>query len=100
MKSLPEIYASHALILNMASETIDKTMLEAMTCGCYPVTTHRNAEAIGLQEATKEDTPEAVASFIQSFQKSDAEQLYRIVEERHSLEGLIEKMDLYIAVGE
>ena len=100
MKELPSIYASHRLIVNMASETIDKTMLEAMTCGCYPVTTHRNAEAIGLQDAPKEDTPEAVAAFIQAFKTADGDSLYRIVEGRHSLEGLIEKMDLYIAMGE
>ena len=100
MKELPAVYANHRLILNMASETIDKTMLEAMTCGCYPVTTHRNAEAIGLQDAPKEDTPEAVAAFIQAFKTADGDSLYRIVEGRHSLEGLIEKMDLYIAVGE
>jgi glycosyltransferase involved in cell wall biosynthesis len=96
MDTLPGIYSSHKLILNMASETIDKTMLESMTCGCYPVTTRRNADAIGISEAPELDTPEAVSKFVQEFQGADADELYRVVAENHGLEGLIEKMDKYI----
>ncbi len=99
MEQLKEIYPQHRFILNMASETIDKTMLEAMTCGCYPVTTKKNAEAIGLLSAPDEDTPEAVAAFIQHFQGTNADELYRIVAECHSLEGMIAKMDEFIAKG-
>ncbi len=99
MRELPAIYANHRLILNMASETIDKTMLEAMTCGCYPVTTKRNAAAIGLKDSPREDTPEALASFIQDFKGSDPDALYRIVEERHSLAALVAKMDTFIRGG-
>ena len=100
MKDLAGIYCSHQLILNMASETIDKTMLEAMTCGCFPVTTARNAKAVGIKGAPNEDTPEALATFIQNFQGSNPDELYRVVSEQHSLNGLIERMDAYIAVGE
>lgn len=99
MTQLAEIYLRHRLIVNMASETIDKSMLEAMTCGCYPVTTKRNAAAIGLQAAPEEDTPEAVAAFMQHFQGADANELYRIVAEQHSLEGMVAKMDEYMAAG-
>jgi len=99
MKDLPEIYASHHLILNMASETIDKTMLEAMTCGCFPVTTKRNAEAIGISQAPSEDTPEALAFFIQHFFEVGEGMLHWIVQERHSLEKLTEKMDMYMGQG-
>ena len=109
MKELPAVYANHRLILNMASETIDKTMLEAMTCGCYPITTKRNAAAIGLRqgfgrqvglhEAPEADTPEVLASFIQNFKGSDPDILYRIVEERHSLASLVAKMDTFIREG-
>jgi len=99
MQDLKDIYSSHQLILNMALETIDKTMLEAMTCGCYPVTTARNAESIGIKDASHEDTPEALADFIQNFHRADANELYRIVSERHSLDGLIIKMDEYISNG-
>lgn len=111
---LPEIFSRHRLILNMASETIDKTMLEAMTCGCYPVTTARNAAAIGLRSygsygrqvgipfAPAEDTPEAIAAFIQEYREDaplQPDEMYRIVEERHSLKSLIGKMDRYIRAG-
>ncbi len=99
---LPDLYASHRLILNMASETIDKTMLEAMTCGCYPVTTARNAAAIGIPSAPEADTPEAVAAFIARYKGHtpiDADTMYGIVAERHSLTSLIEKMDAYIRPG-
>ncbi len=100
---LPEIFSRHRLILNMASETIDKTMLEAMTCGCYPVTTKRNAEAIGISSAPQEDTPEAIATFIQDHHDHlplTPDVMYRTVEKRHGLKNLIAKMDEYIRAGE
>jgi|CXWL01.1.fsa_nt_gi glycosyltransferase involved in cell wall biosynthesis len=101
-KDLPGLYVKHRLILNMASETIDKTMLEAMTCGCYPVTTKGNAVAIGITDAPETDTPEAIAAFILAHEKTlpmTAEQMYATVEKGHSLSSLIEKMDVYIHPG-
>lgn len=102
MHTLPDVYAAHRLMVNMASETIDKTMLEAMTCGCYPVTTERNAEAIGLPAAPKTDAPEEIAVFLQFYAQqlpmSDHE-LYAIVRERHSLDGIVEKMDHFVHSG-
>lgn len=101
-KDLPAIYACHRLMLNLASETIDKTMLECLTCGCYPVTTHANAQAIGLPAAPGHDTPEAIHEFVMRYFEhlpmTEAE-MYRVVEERHSLQGLMEKMDRYIRPG-
>lgn len=101
-KDLPDIYTRHHLILNMASETIDKTMLEAMTCGCYPITTKGNAHAIGIPVAPDADTPATIAPLILAYEKtlplSDKE-MYAIVEERHSLQSLIAKMDAYIHPG-
>jgi hypothetical protein len=38
-RDLPGIYWSHRLMLNMVRESLDKSMLEAMTCGRYPVVT-------------------------------------------------------------
>lgn len=101
LNTLPSIYTRHMLILNMASETIDKTMVEAMTCGCYPVTTKGNAKAIGIASAPIDDTPEAVADFVQTYASKapmDADAMYTIVENRHSLKALIEKMDVYISM--
>ncbi len=102
MARLPDVYVQHSLILNLASETIDKTMLEAMTCGCYPVTTAANARAIGISESPGSDTPEAVAAFVEKFAAQPpipADEMYRIVAKRHSLTGLVEKMDAYIHDG-
>ena len=102
MQLLPEIYIQHHLILNMASETIDKTMLEAMTCGCYPVTTLSNAKAIGIPSAPTDDTPEAIASFIRQYAVAaplSAEHMYETVLKYHSLDGLMRKMDYYIQIG-
>lgn len=101
---LPSIYAAHRLILNMASETIDKTMLEAMTCGCYPVTTRRNAEAIGLPVvsptyAPAGERPEDIAAFIQSFHLVDTDALFRLVDQRHNLQRLITLLDRFIRIG-
>lgn len=101
MQRLPEIYVRHALILNMASETIDKTMLEAMTCGCYPVTTKANARAIGLLHAP-DDVPDSIARFVSHYSSASplgADQMYAIVAQQHSLEGLVRKMDEYIRSG-
>lgn len=101
-KDLPEIYTHHRLILNMASETIDKTMLEAMTCGCYPVTTAANAQAIGIPAAPEADMPEAIAAFIEEYHDHlplDPAQMYEVVERGHSLKNLIAKMDAYIRPG-
>jgi glycosyltransferase involved in cell wall biosynthesis len=102
--ALPDLYRSHRLLLNMAGETIDKTMLEAMTCGCYPVTTERNASAIGLPAAPTDDTPEQLAAFAQFYATqappATEDELYAIVREKHSLDGIVEKMDRYVSTGE
>jgi glycosyltransferase involved in cell wall biosynthesis len=103
MDQLPSIYVRHRLILNMASETIDKTMLEAMTCGCYPVTTAANAKAIGIPAAPEADTPEAIAAFVQKNAAKPPvtdDEMYRVVNEGHSLHGLVAKMDAYMRKGD
>jgi glycosyltransferase involved in cell wall biosynthesis len=102
MKELPSLYAHHHLILNMASETIDKTMLEAMTCGCYPVTTKKNAHAIGIPAAPAADTSMEMAEFIDQYASKapiSADEMYAIVTKKHSLEALVTKMDAYIKSG-
>jgi glycosyltransferase involved in cell wall biosynthesis len=94
MSALPQIYSEHRLLFNMASETIDKTMIEVMTCGCYPVTTVANAKAIGLQPAPSADTPEAIAAFVLQYSARlplEADAMYEIAK-KHSLEGLVCKM--------
>ncbi len=102
MNKLQSIYIQHAFILNMASETIDKTMLEAMTCGCYPITTSANAQAIGIPLAPASDAPQAIVDFVlQNITQSplSSSAMYAVVEQRHSLDTLIEHMDRYIRSG-
>lgn len=101
MHTLPDLYRAHRLILNMASETIDKTMLEAMTCGCFPLTTKRNAQAIGLDNGVDtEEELRAALQFYSEFEKpATGEELYAIVKERHSLDALVAKMDAYVSKG-
>lgn len=99
---LATIYTAHRFILNFAKETIDKTMLEALTCGCYPITTLQNATAIGLPQAPAQDTPAAAAATIMALFDAPvipAEALYHIVAERHSLSGIVATMDGYMASG-
>ncbi len=96
---LPDIYRQHRLILNMAPDTIDKTMLEALTCGCYPVTTRGTASAIGISVAPEGDTPQAVAAFIRKYHEEapmNDDAMYEVVRSKHSLEALVGKMDYYI----
>lgn len=101
MARLPEIYASHRLLLNMASETIDKTMIEVLTCGCYPVTTAANTKAIGLPSSPSAETPEAIAEFVRMHgdkQPLTSDQMYAIAK-KHSLEGLVKKMGKFMREG-
>jgi glycosyltransferase involved in cell wall biosynthesis len=103
MDQLPQIYASHILCINMASETIDKTMLESMTCGCYPVTTRANAAAIGIPAAPNADSPEALAEFVRQYAARaplSGEQMYSVVQQRHSLDRLMSAMDRYVRFGQ
>jgi glycosyltransferase involved in cell wall biosynthesis len=102
MQKLHAIYPTYRLILNMASETIDKTMLEAMTCGCYPVTTAANARAIGIPAAPVQDTSAAIAAFVREHIDRlplTADGMFAVVERSHSLAGLAKKMAEYIRPG-
>ncbi len=101
MPELKQVYPRYRLMVNMAMETIDKTMLEGMLYGLYPVTTPGNAKAIGLPLAPDAETPEAVASFILSkqWERYDEAYLKQIVEEKHSLQSLVKQMNTYIKPG-
>ena len=86
----------------MAMETIDKTMLEAMLFGLYPVTTPGNSQAIGLPVWPAGETAEDLADFIREgkWRAYDRQYLQAIVKEKHSLPALITKMLGYITKGE
>ena len=101
MMELKKIYPQYSLMLNMASETIDKTMLEGMLFGLYPVTTPANSLAIGLPVYPKGETPEDLSEFIVKgdWKKFGQEYLVDIVKKKHSLTNLIKKMLNFIKVG-
>jgi len=88
-------------MVNMASETIDKTMCEGMLFGVYPVTTKGNSLAIGLPVYPENDEPETVARFIREgkWRIFNREYLADIVRKRHSLESIVSTMKNYIAAG-
>lgn len=94
MPKLRAVYPEHRIMINMASETIDKTMIEAMCSGVYPVTTPSNSEAIGLPEYPLADDPSSIAEFIklQSPLKHSQTELVRIVQNKHSLSNLVRRM--------
>lgn len=98
MPELRDVYVNYRIMVNMASETIDKTMLEAMCNGVYPITTAGNLEAIGLPERLDEDTPKAIAEFVlKGFATATSqEKLITVVEEKHSLKNLVVKMTGYM----
>ena len=101
MPQLRSVYPQHKIMINMASETIDKTMLEAMCNGVFPVTTSGNAAAIGLFKAPKDETPQALANFILNGEAVTLTQdeMVKIVTDHHGLATLISKMAEYIKKG-
>ncbi|PIQ79176.1 MAG: hypothetical protein CO042_01005 [Parcubacteria group bacterium CG_4_9_14_0_2_um_filter_41_8] len=102
MGELKSVYNNHRLMINMASETIDKTMLEAMLFGIYPITTKGNSQAIGLECSIENDDPKEIAEFVLSekWKQYDSKYLRNMVEHRHSLSALIQKMNKYIIDGD
>lgn len=99
MPELKKIYPHYRLSVNLVPGTIDKTVLEAMMCGAAPVITKEHANAIGYPFAPTDDSPEAVADFIQNYTLPSTEELKRVVREHHDLQKLVKKMSAYISYG-
>jgi glycosyltransferase involved in cell wall biosynthesis len=99
MPELCNIYGHYQIMVNMAPETIDKTVIEGMLSGVEPVTTAGNAKAIGLPKSPSADTPEAIAQYILNMNLLDIEQLQKIAKDGHSLGTLVQKMGEYIKAG-
>lgn len=101
MSELKKVYPHYRVMINMAPETIDKTVLEAMLFGIYPVTTKENAKSIGLPLAPAADTSEAIASFIKKgeWHQYGTEELQKVVQTKHSLNSLVSKLLTYIKPG-
>ncbi len=101
MAELKKVYPCHRLMVNMAKDTIDKTMLECMLFGIFPVVAPNNARSMGLPLAPSSDRPEDIASFIRNgaWKKVSERELRDIVATRHSMEQLIRTMGEYIRRG-
>lgn len=99
MPELRGIYPHYQTFINMVPKTIDKTALEAMYAGLTPILAPDQAEAIGWPYHPVDDSPEAIAEFIRNLVPKSREELRKVVEERHSLAALIEKMAAYIRPG-
>jgi glycosyltransferase involved in cell wall biosynthesis len=99
MSELRNIYPRYQTFINMVPKTIDKTVLEAMYCGLNPVVTREHAEAIGLKNAPRNESPEAVADYILNMPVLSRGELRRIVASNHSLASLVETMSKYIRDG-
>lgn len=101
MPALKTIYPRHRLMINMAPETIDKTMLEGMLFGVYPITTPANAQAIGLSVFPPDENPASIAAFITDhvWKAESPDHLLQTVEQKHSLTALVVKMNRYIMYG-
>jgi len=101
MADLIRIYGKFDVMVNMAGETIDKTMLEGMIFGLFPITTPDNSKAIGLPEWPISEKSEDLASFIhkESWSMYDRSFLTNIVEKSHSLSNLIKNVMVYIREG-
>lgn len=100
MPALRAIYPQFQIMVNMAPETIDKTIVEGMLAGVQPITTRGNAEAIGLPHAPSDDSPQSIATYIINLELLPIHELQTIAATRHSLESLIFKMLSYISYGD
>ena len=98
-KDLRFVYPRFRAFINLVPRTIDKTVLEAMYAGLTPIVTRGQADAIGFPDAPREETPEAIAEFVRHQALWPREKLRQIVEERHSLRSLVQKMNRYMEPG-
>lgn len=98
---LKQIYPQFSVMINMAPETIDKTMLEALRMGVSLLTTSANAIAIGEPALGVGETPIDLAQAVldRNWSKLEKQTLANLVESKHSLEKLVRSMSYYVGPG-
>lgn len=99
MPELRQVYPRYRVLVNMVPDTIDKTVLEGMYCGLTPVITPGHAKAIGYPSAPVSEDPKEIAAYIKNMTLVPRQDLRSLVEERHSLPRLIERLAEYIRPG-
>lgn len=96
MPELRAIYPQYQILVNMASDTIDKTMVESLCAGLEVVASRNNANAIGLSGSPTSDEPSAIADYIRTLTLQTPETLRAIARDKHSLTALVARMGAYI----
>lgn len=99
MPELRDVYPHYRVIANLVPQTIDKSALEAMYCGLTPVLARDHAAAIGYPTAPKSEEPSDIAEYIRNLTPMPREELRKIIDAKHSLPSLVEKMAAYIREG-
>ena len=91
-ESLPDIYRDHGFFLNTSlTHSMDKTVLEAILCGCIPLTANKAFEKM-LSQYGLFFSEQDVISYVDKILSLDKEEMKRIsealkkqVQEEHSL---------------
>lgn len=91
---LPGLYQKNYWNLNFSQTgSLDKTILEAMACGCVPISSNDAAKAVLPSKLTVPAEPSQVAGRILELQNENLrDSMVEYVRREHSLEGLISKI--------
>ena len=98
-KEMPKYYQNSDLLVNSSSTgSADKTILEAMSCGCLVLTCNEAFETILdnrylFSKNNPQDLAEKIVNLINQSKRPD-ENLRKIVVENHNLDNLIKKIIL------
>ncbi len=98
-RNLPPYYQSHHIYINLSrTGSLDKTIVEAMACGCTVLSSNDSAAQFLPPELVISDKdPEQLARKIQEVAGRDySGQLREYVVENHSLDKLVEKISTAI----
>ncbi len=94
-----EMYRTHQIFVNLTpSGSMDKTILEAMACGCIPIIANLAYKGVVDDSMLVDIEPGEVANSLYRYidQEKGAVNLRQYVVENHSLEALVEKINSQI----
>lgn len=94
-KELPKYYQSHDIFVHLSKTgSLDKTILEAMACGCNVLSSNDSSRKFLKDESVfKEDDPEELAGKIKNLCGAGCRREFRdYVLENHDLDKLISKI--------
>lgn len=96
----PEIYGSHEIYMNLTPEgSMDKTILEAVACGCIPLVINPYFKSIFDQKMITTENPKDIANKLEFWLNALEDiknvwkaKLPKYVNENHGLDLLIDKL--------